>query len=199
MMKKIKDNIIMNNPVMVQSFALIPILSLTKDLKQALVMGLAVIFVMLSSNLFVSIFKKIIHENVEYIAYMTIISAFSTISVLFIEKYFPTIALNMGIYLPLIAVNTLILHRVRTYAIFQNVSNSIIDAITNGFGFLFIMLDVAVVRELLGKGSIFDTQIIPTKFTLPIVSTPAFAFIILGLYFGFFNWYVRHQKLKGVR
>lgn len=199
MIKKINSNIIMNNPVMVQSFGLIPVLALTKDLKQALVMGIAVIFVMLCSNIFVSIFKKMIHEDVEYIAYMVVISAFSTISVLFIERYLSDIAINMGIYLPLIVVNTLILHRVRTFAIFQNVGNSIVDAMTNGFGFLFIMLDVAFVRELLGKGSIFDIQIIPSEFTLPIFSTPAFAFILLGLYIAFFNWFVRYQKLKGVR
>lgn len=199
MKNNFKDNLILNNPVMVQTFGLVSVLALSNSLLNALVMGVGVIFVMLCSNIFVTIFKKIIDEELEYIAYMSIITAFSIVAINVTQKFFPSIANNMGIYLYLLPVNSLILHRVRTYAIFQNIKNSVLDAISNGLGYLFIIVEIAFVRELFGMGSLFGKQIIPVEYTLPIFSTHIFAFIVVGLYIAFYNWFVRNQKLKGAR
>ncbi len=193
------NNLIINNPVAVQGFGLLPVIAVTRNLKEAVLMSVLIIATMLLSSVFISVFKKLIYEKYEYIAFMSIISAFTTLMVLLAQKLFPEITNNIGIYLPLVAVNSLVLYRIRAYAAVQKVGDTVLDSITNGLGFFITMLVVAFIRELLGLGTLFGFRIIPKDFVIPTFTEPMMAFIIVGLLIAFFNWYSRESKLKGAK
>lgn len=193
------ENLIMNNPVLVKSFGLVPVLAVTKTLKEALIMAVSVIIVMILSSVFVSILKKFIPEEFENVTVLSIIAAFSILIVLLVERLLPDVAVSIGIFLPLIAVNSLIFWRVKTYAIVESVNNAFLDAFTNALGFGLVMIEIGIIREFFGKGSIFGLQILPLDFIIPIFSEPTMALIIVGLYFAGSDWYTRQRKLKEAR
>ena len=180
------NNLIINNPVAVQGFGLLPVIAVTRNLKEAVLMSVLIIATMLLSSVFISVFKKLIYEKYEYIAFMSIISAFTTLMVLLAQKLF-------------VAVNSLVLYRIRAYAAVQKVGDTVLDSITNGLGFFITMLVVAFIRELLGLGTLFGFRIIPKDFVIPTFTEPMMAFIIVGLLIAFFNWYSRESKLKGAK
>lgn len=199
MNKKTSDNILLNNPVLVQSLGFVSVLAVSRTMTEALAMTLAVVFTLLASSLFVSIFKNIIDEDFEVIALTVISALFAIIAELLIKTFFPEIAGQLGIYASLIAVNSLILNRLRLFAIVESPGSAIADAVTNGIGYGLVIMVMAFIRELLGKGTLFGFRIIPEEFTMASFSEPMWAFILMGLFIAWSNSYVRKKKLKGAR
>ncbi len=153
--KQFKEGIITNNPTFVQLLGMCPTLATTTSVINALGMGAAVIVVLTFSNLFISLVRNIIPKQIRIASYIVIISGFVTAVELLIKAFFPAIDAALGLFIPLIVVNCIILARAEAFASKNKPIPSIIDGIATGIGFTFALTCIAFVRELLGTGKIF--------------------------------------------
>jgi len=153
--KQFKEGIITNNPTFVQLLGMCPTLAVTTSVINALGMGAAVIVVLTFSNLFVSLVRKIIPKQIRIASYVVIISGFVTAVELILKAYFPAIDASLGLFIPLIVVNCIILARAEAFASKNSPLPSVIDGIATGIGFTFALTCIAFVRELLGTGKLF--------------------------------------------
>ena len=150
-----KEGILTNNPVFVQLLGMCPTLATTTSVMNALGMGAAVIVVLAFSNLFISLLRRIIPGEVRIASYIVIISGFVTAVELIIKAYFPAIDAALGLFIPLIVVNCIILARAEAFASKNGPLPSFIDGIATGIGFTLALVCIAAVRELLGTGMLF--------------------------------------------
>lgn len=153
-----KEGIITNNPVFVQLLGMCPTLATTTSVKNAIGMGAAVIAVLAFSNLFISLLRRIIPKEVRIASYIVIISGFVTMVELLIKAFFPAIDAALGLFIPLIVVNCIILARAEAFASKNGPIASFLDGIATGIGFMFALICIAFVRELIGTGMLFAAQ-----------------------------------------
>lgn len=153
-----KEGIITNNPVFVQLLGMCPTLATTTSVVNALGMGTAVIAVLAFSNLFISLLRKLIPEEVRIASYIVIISGFVTAVELIIKAYFPSIDASLGLFIPLIVVNCIILARAEAFASKNEPFESFIDGLATGIGFMLALVCIAAVRELIGTGGLFASS-----------------------------------------
>ena len=181
-LKQFKEGLLDNNPVLVQLLGMCPTLATTTSVSNAIGMGLAATAVLICSNLFISILRKFIPKQVRIAAYIVIISGFVTAVELLMRAYFYDLYQSLGLFIPLIVVNCIILARAEAFASKNKPLPSIIDGVAMGLGFTFALVLLAFVRELLGAGKIFGWAI-PGYSDVPMVIfvLPAGAFISLGL------------------
>ena len=150
-----KEGILTNNPTFVQLLGMCPTLATTTSVVNALGMGAAVIVVLSFSNLFISLLRKIIPKQVRIASYIVIISGFVTAVELLIKAYFPAINKALGLFIPLIVVNCIILARAESFASKNGPIESFLDGIATGIGFTLALTCIAFVRELIGTGALF--------------------------------------------
>lgn len=153
-----RDGIITNNPTFVQLLGMCPTLATTTSIVNALGMGVSVIVVLAFSNLFISLLRKIIPKEVRIASYIVIISGFVTAVELIIKAYFPSIDASLGLFIPLIVVNCIILARAEAFASKNGPIESFFDGIATGIGFTLALFCIAFVRELLGTGMLFASS-----------------------------------------
>lgn len=185
-LKQFKEGLLDNNPVLVQLLGMCPTLAVTTTVANAIGMGLAATAVLICSNLFISLLRKFIPKQVRIAAYIVIISGFVTAVELLMRAYFYDLYQSLGLFIPLIVVNCIILARAEAFASKNKPLPSIIDGAAMGLGFTFALVLLALVREPLGAGkiTIFDFELaIPGYSENPMVIfvLPAGAFISLGL------------------
>ena len=161
--KQLREGLLDNNPVLVQLLGMCPTLATTTSLKNAFGMGLAATAVLICSNLFISLLRKFIPKQVRIAAYIVIISGFVTAVELLMRAYFYSLYQALGLFIPLIVVNCIILARAEAFASKNPPLPSIVDGIGMGLGFTFALAHSATVRELLGAGSNFGVQILSEK------------------------------------
>ena len=202
-MKRILKGIISENPTFVLLLGLCPALAVTTKFENAYLMGLCVMIVLLFSNIIVSIIKKHVNENVKIPVFILIIGTFVTTLEILLEKYIPNLYEALGIYLPLIVVNCIVLGSAIEVASKESVKNSILDAIGVGLGFTLAISLIALIREVLGTNTItlmdsispitgyraIYTNILPNSNILPmqILVSPAGSFLVLGMLIALFN------------
>ena len=154
MLKEFTKGLVKENPVFVLALGLCPALGVTSKVVNALGMGAGVIFVLLGSNIFVSLLKNFIPEKVRIPAYIVIIASFVTIVEMVMEAFIPSLYESLGVFVPLIVVNCVILGRAEAFANKNSVGSSILDALGMGIGFTLSLIVIAFVREVLGAGTI---------------------------------------------
>ena len=187
-MSEKKDNIfrrlyygvLKQNPTVVLCLGLCPTLAVSTTAKNGLAMGIFTSVVLLLSNLFISLFRKLIPQAERILAFVLIIATFTTISQVFLLAYFPDISEALGIFIPLTAVNTVIYDRAEKYAIDHNPVLSIFDGIGMGIGFTLIITILGAIREILGIGTVFGYRLIPTGYTISIAALAPGGFILLA-------------------
>lgn len=180
-LKQFKEGIFDKNPLLVQILGVCASLAITTSVSNALYMGLAVTAVLVCSNLFVSLLRKFIPQQVRIAAYIVIISGFVTIVEMLMKAYLPSAAEKLGIFLPLIVVNCIILGRAEAYASQNAPLPSMIDGLAMGAGFTIALLLLGAIRELFGAGTLFGISIFGQSYTpIGILSSPPGAFIVLG-------------------
>ncbi len=157
-MKLFRDDVITNNPVFVQLLGMCPTLATTTSVANAVGMGVAVIAVLAFSNLFISLLRKFIPKEVRIAAFIVVISGFVTMVELLIKAFFPAIDAALGLFIPLIVVNCIILARAEAFASKNGPILSFMDGIATGVGFTFALICIATVRELLGTGALFASS-----------------------------------------
>lgn len=177
----LKNGLIDNNPVLVQLLGMCPTLAVTTSLKNALGMGLAATAVLIFSNLFISILRKIIPNQIRIAAYIVIISGFVTAVEMLMHAYLPSLYSSLGIFIPLIVVNCIILARAEAYASKNPPIASLWDGFCMGLGFTFALAMLGTVREILGAGTILGYDITFGVYKPAIIFIlPPGAFITLG-------------------
>lgn len=195
----LKRGLITENPLFVLLLGMCPSLGVTSSLQNALGMGLSVVFVLLFSNIVVSLIRKVVPDEVRIPVFIVIISTGVTILEMLLNAYVPSLAAQLGIFIPLIVVNCIILGRAESFASKNNVSDSIFDALGMGFGFTLGLCVLASFRELMGAGSLFGIQLLPESISIPIFVYPAGAFLALGLIIGMMNQYRIGKSKKGMK
>jgi len=168
-----------DNPVFVLFLGLCPTLGVTTSAFNGLGMGLATTFVLVMSNLVVSIIKSQIPDKVRIPSFIVIIASFVTIVELVMQAYLPSLFEQLGLFIPLIVVNCLVLGRSEAFASKNNVGSAFIDGLGMGLGFSMALTMLGAVREILGSGSIFGFKFIEGDGMLVFVLAPG-AFIALG-------------------
>lgn len=180
--------IIKDNPVFVMLLGMCPTLGVTSSAFNGLGMGVATLFVLLMSNIVVSLVKSQIPSKVRIPAFIIIIASFVTIVEMVLEAYIPFLFEQLGIFIPLIVVNCLILGRAEAFASKNNLYSSILDALGMGIGFTIALTILGAVREILGSGSIFDLRFVSENAnTLILFILPPGAFIALAYLAVIFN------------
>jgi electron transport complex protein RnfE len=177
---------IKDNPVFVLLLGLCPTLAVTSSAINGMGMGLATTFVLVCSNLVVTLIKRFIPDKVRIPAFIVIIASFVTIVELVMQAYTPALFDALGIFIPLIVVNCLVLGRAEGFASKQGVFSSIVDGFGMGLGFTFALTLLGSVREMLGNGSIFDIKFATGDAILIFILQPG-AFIVLGYLIALIN------------
>jgi electron transport complex protein RnfE len=183
-----KEGILTNNPIFVQLLGMCPTLATTTSVSNAIGMGAATTAVLIFSNLFISLLRKFIPKQVRIAAYIVIISGFVTTVELLIKAFFPALDASLGLFIPLIVVNCILLARAEAFASKNSPLRSIVDGLGTGLGFMAALIAVAAVRELLGSGVLFagsdgtgGVQILGDWFSpATIFLMPTGAFLTLG-------------------
>lgn len=179
--KQLKEGILDNNPTLVQLLAMCPTLATTTSVKNAIGMGLAATAVLIFSNLFVSLLRKFIPQQVRIAAYIVIISGFVTMVELLMKAYLFSLYESLGIFIPLIVVNCIILARAEAYASKHKPLPSAVDGLAMGLGFTFALLLVSTVREIIGNGTFLGYSLFGDGYAPALLLVmPAGAFLTLG-------------------
>ncbi|MGN0535929.1 MAG: electron transport complex subunit RsxE [Eubacterium sp.] len=192
--ERLYNGIIKENPVLVLMLGMCPTLAVTTSAKNGLGMGVATMAVLIMSNFIISLLRKVIPNGVRVPVYIIIIASFVTIVEMLMHAYVTSLYSSLGIYIPLIVVNCIILGRAETYASKNNPILSIFDGIGIGLGFTVGLTLIGIVRELLGAGTIFGLQVMPESYE-PVsifVMAPG-AFFVLAILCALQNKF----KLKG--
>ncbi|HJV78715.1 MAG TPA: electron transport complex subunit E [Paludibacter sp.] len=188
------DGIITENPIFVLILGMCPTLATTTSALNGLSMGLATLFVLFGSNVAVSLLKNLIPDKVRIPAYVVVIATFVSVAEMLIHAYFPAVYENLGIFIPLIVVNCIVLGRAEAFAAKNTIFRSALDGIGMGVGFTFALTLLGVVRELLGTGKIFSQVIFPAHYGALIFVLAPGAFIALGYLIAIMNKLVKSVK-----
>ena len=186
-LKIILNGIITENPTFVLLLGMCPTLGTTSSAINGMSMGLATMFVLMCSNVVISCVKDFIPDKVRIPSFIVIIAAFVTVLQLCMQAYLPALYQSLGLFIPLIVVNCIILGRAESFAAKNNPFDSLLDGIGIGLGFTMALTLLGATRELLGTGRIFNLSIFPEEYgALAFVLAPG-AFIALGLLIAFVN------------
>ena len=180
-LKQLKSGILDQNPTLVQLLGMCPTLATTTSLKNAFGMGMAATAVLICSNVFISLLRKFIPKQVRIAAYIVIVSGFVTAVELLMRTYMVSLYRSLGLFIPLIVVNCIILARAEAFASKNPPLPSAMDGLSMGLGFTFALCILGTVRELLGSGSLLGHRILPEAYPdMVIFILPAGAFLTLG-------------------
>jgi electron transport complex protein RnfE len=177
------------NPVFKQALGLCPTLAVSNSVESALGMGVAVTFVLLCSNFIISLIHKIVPGKIRIPIYIVVIATFVTIVDLSMAGFLPALHKTLGIFVPLIVVNCIILGRAEAFAGRNNVGLSIVDGFGMGVGFTIALLLLGTIREFMGNGSFMGIPVMSSTFEpVLIMILPPGAFLTIGFVLGFLNW-----------
>ena len=180
-LKQLKSGILDQNPTLVQLLGMCPTLATTTSLTNAFGMGMAATAVLICSNVFISLLRKFIPKQVRIAAYIVIVSGFVTAVELLMRTYLVSLYQSLGLFIPLIVVNCIILARAEAFASKNPPLPSAMDGLSMGLGFTFALCILGTVRDLLGTGSILGHRILPESYPdMVIFILPAGAFLTLG-------------------
>ncbi len=182
------DGLFFKNPVFMQLLGMCATLAVTTSVTNAIGMGLATTAVLICSNVFISLLRKFIPKQIRIASYIVIISGFVTAVQLLIKAYLPDLDKSLGLFIPLIVVNCIILARAESFASKNSVLPSAIDGVAMGLGFTLALILLAAVRELLGSGNFAGIPVLPEAYEPAIIFIlPSGAFLTLGCLIAIMN------------
>ena len=179
-LKIISNGIVKENPTFVLMLGMCPTLATTTSAINGLSMGLATMFVLICSNIVVSLIKKLTPDKVRIPVFIVVIASFVTILQMVMQAFVPSIYASLGLFIPLIVVNCVILGRAESFACKNGPVESLMDGIGIGLGFTLGLTLLGLVRELLGAGSVFGLTLMPETCNMLLFVLPPGAFITLG-------------------
>ena len=212
--KQFKEGLLTKNPVLVQLLGMCSTLAITTSLFNGIGMGLAVTVILICSNILISALRKVIPNQIRIAAYITIIAGFVTVVDLSIQAFLPALSQNLGVFIPLIVVNCIVLGRAEAFASKNGVLASAVDGLCQGIGYTLALITVCVVRELLGSGTfgggilnggegnpthprgVEGIRIIPAPYPAMQMVMPVGGFLVLGCVIAASQWLVKHLEMK---
>ena len=203
--KQCKEGLITNNPVLVQVLGMCSTMAITTSFFNGLGMGLAVTVILTLSNVIISAIRKIVPDKIRIAMFIVVIAGFVTCVDLLIQAYVPSLATSLGVFIPLIVVNCIILGRAESFSYKNGVAASFFDGIFQGIGYTVVLLIMCIIRELLGAGTfgggilgpdLKGIQIIPSQFPAGMLTLPVGGFLVLGCLIAFMQWALAKSKNK---
>ena len=191
----IKNGLIKENPTWVLILGMCPTLATTTSAKNGMMMGLATAFVLMMSNIVISLLKSVIPDKVRIPAFIVVIATFVTIVQMVMQAFMPDMYETLGLFIPLIVVNCIVLGRAEAFASKNGVWHSFLDGIFMGLGFTWALTLIGLVRELLGTGCIFGYSVIGGADGMLMMILPPGGFLALGLLMALIN-HIRHRSVK---
>jgi len=190
------NGLIRENPLLILMIGLCSSLAVTTSIANGIGMGLSMTFVLLMSELVISTFRKLIPDSIRIPVFIIIIAAFTTVIDYVLKAWFPDLSKAMGVFIPLIVVNCIIMGRVEGFASKQSVGDVIPDALGMGMGFTWVLTGISLVRELLGSGTILGLQIIPAGFQMIFFILPPGGFFVFALFIAL-NLFIKSRLKEG--
>ena len=185
--KDFNQGIVRENPVLRLMIGLCPVLAVSNNAINALGMSVAVAFVLIGSNLVVALIRKVTPDEIRIPIFIIIISTFVTICDYVMQAYTPALYQALGVFVPLIVVNCIILGRAEAFAYKNPVLNSVLDGVGMSLGFTLALVSIGVIREVLGAGSLFGFPLFDERIAATIMILPPGAFITIGCIMAFLN------------
>ncbi len=203
--KQFNEGLLTKNPVTVQLLGMCSTLAITTSLFNGIGMGLAVTIITICSNVLISALRKFIPNQIRIAAYITIIAGFVTVVDLLLQAFIPALSESLGVFIPLIVVNCMVLGRAEAFASKNGVLASAVDGLCQGIGYTVALVIVCVIRELLGSGTFgggllgeggAGIQIIPQPFPAMQIVMPVGGFLVLGFVIAGSQWLMKHLEMK---
>lgn len=187
LIKEFTKGLIKENPTFVLALGLCPTLAVSVSVANGIGMGIAATFVLLGSSLFVSLVRDFVPDKIRIPCYIVIIATFVTITELCMKAYSPVLDRALGIYVPLIVVNCIVLGRAEAFACKNSLTSSFLDGLGMGVGFTLALILISAIREFLGSGKILGHTLIKGFEPVFVFGMPSGALLVIGLLLGFFN------------
>ena len=202
--RQLEEGLLSKNPVLVQLLGLCSTLAITTSLFNGIGMGLSVTVILICSNVLISLLRKVIPPQIRIASYIVIIAGFVTIVDLLLQAFLPDLSESLGMFIPLIVVNCIILGRAEAFASKNSVGASALDGLFQGIGYTFALIIMCVIRELLGSGTFGGgilnggegIVIIPEGYPAMQMVMPVGGFLTLGFVIAGFQWYTRRRQNK---
>lgn len=188
--QQFKEGLTSNNPVLVQLLGMCSTLAITTTLFNGLGMGLSVTIILICSNVAISLLRKVIPAKIRIAAYIVVIAGFVTIIDLLMQAFLPDLSESLGVFIPLIVVNCIILARAESFASKNSVAASAIDGLAQGIGYTLVLVAMCIIREFFGNGTFgggilgvegAGIRILPQEYTTLFIILPFGGFLVLGV------------------
>ena len=204
MKKQLKEGLFTKNPVLVQLLGMCSVLAITTSLFNGIGMGLSVTLILICSNVLISALRKVIPSQIRIAAYIVIIAGFVTIVDLLLQAFLPALAESLGVFIPLIVVNCIILGRAEAFASKNTVVASALDGLFQGIGYTMALVIMCIIRELLGSGTFGGgilnggegIRILPEGLAASQMVMPVGGFLTLGFVIAGYQWLSRKLRNK---
>lgn len=190
------NGLVKENPTLVQLIGMCPTLAVTTTLQNGVTMGIAATLVLTASNVVISLLRKYIPDKIRIAAYIVIIAGFVSVIELLLKAYLPALSASLGIFIPLIVVNCIILARAEAFASKNSVGLSALDGLGMGAGFTVALVVVSCVREILGSGTIWGVSIAGSVSPMTIFVLPPGGFLVLGIIIGIIQLIAGRRKSR---
>ena len=200
--KQFMDGLLYQNPVLVQVLGMCSTMAITTSFFNGLGMGLAVTVILTLSNIIISAIRKIVPDKIRIAMFIVVIAGFVTCVDLLLQAFVPAIAESLGVFIPLIVVNCIILGRAEAFSYKNGVVASFFDGVFQGIGYTLVLLAMCIIRELLGAGTFGGgllaggkgIQIIPSQFPAGMLTLPVGGFLVLGCLIAAMQWALSKSK-----
>ena len=201
--KQFKEGLITNNPVLVQVLGMCSVLAITTSFFNGIGMGAAVTVILTLSNVIISLIRKIVPDKIRIAMFIGVIAGFVTMVDLFLQAFVPALAESLGVFIPLIVVNCIILGRAESFSYKNGVAASFFDGIFQGIGYTLVLLAMCIIREFLGAGTFGGgllgpdgkgIAILPEQFPAAMMTLPVGGFLTLGCLIALMQWALSKSK-----
>lgn len=200
--KQLKDGLLTQNPVLVQLLGMCSTMAITTTLFNGLGMGICVAIILTCSNIVISLLRKVIPSKIRIAAYVVVIAGFVTMVDLLMQAYLPALSESLGIFIPLIVVNCIILGRAEVFASKNTVAASALDGIFQGLGYTIVLVIMCLIRELLGSGTFgggllgvdgAGIRLIPEQYPAMLLILPVGGFLTLGTLIALVQYFLQKK------
>lgn len=204
MNKLFKEGLVTQNPVTVQLLGLCSVMAITTSFFNGIGMGLSVLVILTCSNIVISVLRKIIPSKVRIAVFIVVIAGFVTMVDLLIQAFIPALSVSLGVFIPLIVVNCIILGRAEAFASKNSIGRSTMDGIFQGLGYIWVLMVMCIIREFLGAGTFGagmlnggeGIRIFPAEFGAMLIILPFGGFLTMGVVIAFMQWMLKRNEDK---
>ena len=201
--KQFMEGLLTQNPVLVQVLGMCSTMAITTSFFNGLGMGVAVLVILTLSNVIISLIRKIVPDKIRIAMFIVVIAGFVTVVDLFLQAFVPALAESLGVFIPLIVVNCIILGRAESFSYKNGIVPSFFDGIFQGIGYTVVLLLMCIIREFLGGGTFGGgllgidgkgIQIFPAEFGIKMLTLPVGGFLVLGCLIAAMQWALNKKK-----